>query len=64
MREGDWIKKVGGDYDLGRVGLVLKVQTNDVNTTIITVYVGNEIKSWAGHLVEVIGQSPRILEAE
>jgi hypothetical protein len=60
MKEGDWVKKVGGDYDLSRVGLVLKVQTNDVNTTIVTVYVGNEIKSWAGHLVEVIGHGPKI----
>jgi len=57
MKVGDWVRKAGGDFDVGRVGVILKIASgNDIS--IITVYTGNEIKSWAGHLVEVISAAP------
>ncbi len=58
MNTGDWVEKIGGDYDLGRTGVVLKVEDNGIGTIIVTVFSGNEIKSWAGHLVRVIGKAP------
>ncbi len=59
MKEGDWVKKVGGDWDVGKAGIVLKVQENGAGTLLVTVYVNNEIKSWAGHLVQVISEGPQ-----
>lgn len=57
MKIGDWVRKAGGDFDVGRVGVILKIASGD-DISIITVYTGNEIKSWAGHLVEVISAAP------
>ena len=56
MKIGDWVEKVGGDYDLGRIGVVRKIEDDD-GAIVITVFSGNEIKGWSGDLVRVIGKS-------
>ena len=57
MKAGDIVKKISGDWDVGKVGYVLKVESNGIGTTIVTVVVGTDIKSWSSNLVAVISEA-------
>ena len=57
MKSGDIVKKIGGDWDIGEIGYVLKVEANGIGTTIVTVVVGTKIKAWSKNLVKVISES-------
>ena len=56
MKAGDIVKKIGGDWDVGKVGYVLKVESNGIGTTLVTVVVGRDIKAWSKNLVQVISE--------
>ena len=56
MKQGDLVEKFAGDWGVGQIGTVLKVSTNGVGTALVTVFVGNEIKTWSMNFVKVISR--------
>jgi hypothetical protein len=54
MEVGDIVKKISGDYDLNKSGVVLSIETNMLDNTIVEVYVDGEIKNWYVECLEVI----------
>ena len=57
MKTGDIVQKIGGDWDVGKIGYVLKIKSDGVGTTIVTVVVGAELKTWSANFVKVISES-------
>lgn len=57
MKVGDIVKKVRGDWDLGKIGYVLKIKSNGFGTSLVTVIVDKTSKTWSGSLLEVINES-------
>jgi len=54
VKAGDLLRKKG-DYDLGEVGIALKIFANDNGHPFVTVLAGNgKIKTWYLPKVEVI----------
>ena len=56
MKPGDLVRKTSGNLDVGEVGLVIAIVTNDVSTTIVTVNTSGIIKNWYSEFLEVINE--------
>ena len=53
MKVGDLVIKEG-DLDMGKTGIVIEVQTNDLGNTIVTVSTPEGEKNWYYELVKVV----------
>ncbi len=56
MKAGTLVKKSGGDYDVGTIGVILDATVNAVDILILTVLADGNRKSWYGKHVEVIDE--------
>ena len=54
MTPGDIVKKVTGDYDLGKTAVILEITENDLGNTTVQVFVDGEIKNWYADYLEVV----------
>jgi hypothetical protein len=45
-----------GHHDVGKVGIVIEIITNEVGNTILTVNTGGQIKNWYSDFVRVLNE--------
>ena len=57
VKPGDLVQKKRGDWDVGKIALVVNVKTNSVGVTITTVLVDSTVKPWPTKYLEVISES-------
>lgn len=56
MKVGDLVLKKMGHHDVGKVGIVIEIITNEVGNTILTVNTGGQIKNWYSDFVRVLNE--------
>ena len=54
---GDLVKKIHGDVDFNKIGVVVDSETNIVGNTILSVLVGGKMKKWWSMFVEIVDES-------
>ena len=57
MKVGDIVIKSKGEYDAGKLGMIIKIITNSLGNTIVTVLGGDGTTSnWYDKKIEVINE--------
>ena len=53
---GDLVKKVHGDFDCDKIGVVIECETNIVGNTMLSVLVEGKMRNWWSMLVEIVDE--------